>query len=102
MEKQSIIFTVNIALIIFDASVGYFIAPVLTRLAQDETSDQQMATKTIRRMLSGVVTVYMFLNCLAYFRGEELFLLIVSALVGFDIILLLYFRNKLRSGGSHP
>lgn len=79
-------FVGNTILIILDASLGYHVAPNLMRLAPGEgEGTTESSVKSIRRMLAGVVTLYMFFNCLAYFRQETTLMMIVSTLILVDL-----------------
>ena len=97
-------FSLNIALILLDASLGYHLAPHLLRLTvQDEDTDTAAAVRSIRRMLTGVVTLYMFFNCLAYFRQDNALMAIVSVLILLDLGGQLYVRYRARRrGGDTP
>ena len=59
--------------------------------------------RSIRRMLTGVVTLYMFFNCLAYFRQDNALMAIVSVLILLDLGGQLYVRYRVRrQGGDTP
>ena len=89
------VFILNIALILLDATIGYYVAPRLMSLASSEENDTgELAVSSIRKMLAGVVTLYMFFNCLAYFRRESSLMMIVSALVLLDLGGQLYMRRR--------
>lgn len=92
------LFSANILLILVDAGLGYFVAPLMLRKMEDEEADSHAtATVSVRRLLSIVVTFYMFFNCLAYYRANTILLLIVTGVVIFDIVFQLIVRRKLRS-----
>jgi len=97
-------FSLNIALILLDASLGYHLAPHLLRLTvQDEDSDPTAVIRSIRRLLNGVVALYMFFNCLAYFRQDNALMAIVSVLILLDLGGQLYVRYRARRrGGDAP
>lgn len=97
-------FSLNIVLILLDASLGYHLAPHLLRLApQSEDSDPAAVVRSIRRLLTGVVTLYMFFNCLAYFRQDAILMAIVSVLILLDLGGQLYVRYRARRrGGDTP
>lgn len=97
-------FSLNIALILLDASLGYHLAPHLLRLTpHNEDSDPAAVVRSIRRMLTGVVTLYMFFNCLAYFRQDTSLMAIVSVLILLDLGGQLYVRYRARRrGGDTP
>lgn len=97
------VFSLNIVLILLDASLGYHLAPHLTRLSPaDDNRDPAAVVLSIRRLLSGVVLLYMFFNCLAYFRQDNSLMAIVSILILLDLGGQLYvrFRIRRRSGDS--
>jgi hypothetical protein len=80
------IFILNFALVLCDASIGFFIVPHLIRR---ETLDEEGARKAARStpaLLAVAVAVYMFFNCLAYNRQNAAFLLIVTGIILVDII----------------
>ncbi len=97
------LFVANIVLIIMDASIGYHVAPDLMRLAPGDGAEPVDASvRSMRRMLAGVVTLYMFFNCLAYFRHETSLMLIVTALILFDLGGQVYmrYRSARKTGGD--
>jgi hypothetical protein len=54
-------------------------------------------------MLTGVVMLYMFFNCLAYFRQDNALMTIVSVLIVLDLGGQLYVRYRARRrGGDAP
>ena len=98
------VFSLNFVLILVDASLGYHLAPHLLSLApQDEDRDPTAVVRSIRRMLTAVVTLYMFFNCLAYFRQDNALMAIVSVLILLDLGGQLYVRYRVRrQGGDTP
>lgn len=91
-----ILFAINILLILVDAGLGYFVAPLMLRKMEDGEADtRETATVSVRRLLSMVVAFYMFFNCLAYFKSNTILLLIVTGVVVFDIVFQLIVRRKL-------
>ena len=94
------LFVLNTLLVLVDASIGYRHAPRLLRLvgdqaaADDENAASGYTVQTVRRMLSAVVSLYMFLNCLAYFRGGALFLMLVTGFILLDGGLVLYLSHR--------
>lgn len=97
-------FSLNIALVLLDASLGYHLAPHLLRLSpRDEDSDSEAFVRGIRRMLTGVVMLYMFFNCLAYFRQNNALMAVVTVLIVLDLGGQLYVRYRARRrGGDAP
>lgn len=84
MERYILhIFLLNWLLVIADAAMGYHVAPLLVRMRD---ASIEGGTIMVRRLLCFVVALYMFFNCLAYFRGNVLLLLLVSGIVIFDIV----------------
>ena len=90
-------FILNFVLVIVDAAVGYHLAPLLFRITGGEEDTAKHVTAFIRRCLSGMVALYMFCNCLAYFGGEIRFILLVTGIVAADIVCQLLLARKLRS-----
>lgn len=91
------VFTLNIVLILLDASLGYHLAPYLLRLTpQDDERDPLLFVRSIRRMLTGVVILYMFFNCLAYFRQDTPLMAVVTLLIALDLGGQLYVRYRAR------
>lgn len=89
------LFTLNIILVLVDASLGYHIAPKLIIAApKDEENNPDTFVRGIRRMLTGVVTLYMFFNCLAYFRQDSSLMAVVTALIVLDLVGQLYVSNR--------
>jgi len=86
-----IIFLFNIVLILLDATLGYHMAPYLARTGGGIGAG---GVRTIRRFLTGIVTFYMFLNCLGYFRGSASLLVVVTLLVFIDFAGQLFMRRK--------
>jgi len=78
------IFIFNILLVLVDASLGYFIAPRLLRRVgiEEETGEGRGG---VRSLLAGVVALYAFLCCLAYFQASLAWLLVLTALIVLDI-----------------
>jgi len=89
-------FTANILLVLVDASVGYYLAPILFRVSGGEPEAAEAGVRNVRRLLTGVVSLYMFFNCLAFFRYNGTLLLIVTALILFDLGGQLYVRHRSR------
>jgi hypothetical protein len=92
MERYILhIFVLNWLLIMADAAMGYLLAPLLVRMREDAAEN---GVHLIRRLLPVVVALYMFFNCLAYFRGNLLLLLLVSGIALMDIGFQLFVRWK--------
>lgn len=88
------IFILNFMLVIGAAALGYHLAPLLIHGRITEGEDPGQATLQLRRLLSWMVALYMFLNCFAYFRQNAVFLMVVTALVMVDIISQLIIRRR--------
>lgn len=100
-SSAALLFTLNIMLIVLDASLGYHLAPELLRLPDaEDPALRETAIRTVRRMLTLLVTLYMFFNCLGYFNGSRPLLLVVTALVVSDLAGQLYLRRRSRRGGD--
>lgn len=89
-------FGINFLLVLIDASVGYHLAPVLFRASGGEPELEELGVRNVRKLLTGVVVLYMFFNCLAYFRHDASLLLLVFGLVLFDLGGQLYIRHRSR------
>jgi len=90
------VFVLNTLLVLVDASLGYYLAPLLYRVTGGTEEEAESGIRSIRLLLSGVVALYMFFNCMAYFRNNSKLLLIVSVLVLFDLGSQLYIRFRYR------
>lgn len=89
-------FIFNFLLILVDASIGYHLAPTLFSVSGGEPENTAGGVRSIRRMLTIMVVLYMFFNCLAFFRYNLTLLLIVTALILFDLGGQLYVRHRFR------
>jgi hypothetical protein len=101
------LFLANILMILLDASIGYHLTPQIFPAAPEADDDpfseeEPPAPRTIRWMLTGVVALYMFFNCLAFFRKDAPLIMVVSALILLDILGQLYVRRKTRQGKDKP
>lgn len=91
------IFISNVFLTLADATIGYHAAPTLIRLG---TTDEESAVRTLhgmRTLLAGVVAIYMFCNCLAFFNRQPFFLLVVTGIIVLDIVAQLVVSGKMRN-----
>lgn len=79
------IFILNILLVLVDASLGYFVAPRLLRRIGVEGEEAGEDSGGVRSLLAGVVALYAFFCCLAYFRASLVWLLFLTALIILDI-----------------
>lgn len=91
------IFIINMLLVLVDASLGFHLAPVLFRVSGGNPETSAAGIRSLRLLLTGVVALYMFFNCLAYFRNNAPLLLVVTALILFDLGGQLYIRYRSRS-----
>lgn len=86
MEQQfTYLFVANIFLTFIDATIGYHAAPAIAVLAGTEEEAAEHAVRGIRRLLSYVVTLYMFFNCLAFFDRIPWLLCGTAAVLAVDI-----------------
>ncbi|HET6420297.1 MAG TPA: hypothetical protein VFG19_09085 [Geobacteraceae bacterium] len=92
-----LIFILNIVLGLCDASLGYHLAPLLGRRNAEDEEEAERTTSAMQKLLSVVVAVYVFLDCLAYFRGSLVFILVVTGIIVLDMIGQMVVRHKLRS-----
>lgn len=91
------IFAANFLLVIIDASIGYQVAPLLIRsFTGDNASGSSVAG--VRTLLAGVVALYMFFTCLAFFSANTLLLLIMTGILLLDIVSQLILRRKFTGG----
>lgn len=104
-----LLFIFNILMILVDASVGYYLTPKLfppqTVVDDEDEFDEPAkpaAPRTIRWMLTGVVALYMFFNCLAFFRKDLPLIIVVSALILLDLIGQLYVKRKAGQRKDQP
>jgi len=88
------LFVLNILLVLMDASVGYHLAPLLFRAGGGDPEAAESGVGSVRKLLTGVVLLYMFFNCFAFFRHNGPLLLLVTALVLFDLGGQLYIRHR--------
>lgn len=97
------LFILNLLLVLLDASLGYHLAPRLLQMPDlDEPEQQESAVKTVRGMLTLLVVLYMFFNCLGYFRNNSGLLLIVTAMIVFDLGGQFYLRRRAGHKGEQP
>lgn len=96
MDLQlSYIFVLNIFLTFIDATIGYYAAPALALLVGTDEEGGERTIRGVRRLLSWVVTLYMFFNCLAYFDRIAWLLYFTSAVLAVDITAQLVIFRKM-------
>ncbi len=88
-------------LTICDASLGYHLAPLLGRMGAKDDEEACKTTQGMRKLLSGVVALYAFLDCLAYFRESIVFLVAVAFVIVLDMGAQFVLINKLRKKPSN-
>ena len=92
-------FILNVLLIICDASLGYFVLPLILRPNPGETSGGETVVGEMRRLLTVMVILYMLVNCYAFYQGHWTLLYVVTAIVLLDIVAQLVLRRvRLRRG----
>lgn len=89
------IFILNIVLALCDASIGYHLAPILGRSGSGDDGEAEKNTRYMRKLLSCVVAVYVFLDCIAYSGRSLVFLLAVTGIITLDMVGQLFVRHKL-------
>lgn len=94
------LFILNLILTLADAAVGYHVAPALMRRFTPDPETAELSVRGMRTMLGGVVAIYMFFNCLGYFRQNGVMLLAVTAVVVVDMVAQLVVRRKIVKGGE--
>lgn len=90
------VFICNIFLTFLDATIGYYAAPTLARIGASDEAGVEWATQGVRKLLAGVVALYMFFNCMAYFNQKTLLLMIVTSVIVLDIVCQMAVSRKLR------
>lgn len=93
---SSYIFLSNVFLTLADATVGYHAAPSLARLTAIDEESTLQAVRRVRSLLAGVVAVYTFFNCLAFFNRQTFFLLAVTGVIILDIVAQLVVSGRMR------
>jgi hypothetical protein len=95
--SPDMLFAVNLLLILADASLGYHLAPVLVRMRVDEEGEPFLHPQSLRRFLGMVVALFTFVNCMGYFRGNTLLLLVLFVAILLDMaVMFLIWRRILR------
>ena len=94
------LFILNLVLTLADAAIGYHVAPTLMRRFTPDPETAELSVRGMRTMLGGVVAIYMFFNCLGYFRQNGVMLLAVTAIVVVDMVAQLVVRRKIGKGGE--
>ncbi|WP_306536277.1 MATE family efflux transporter [Geobacter sp.] len=92
------LFIVNIVIILADAAIGYHVAPALMRRFTPDPETADLSVRGMRTMLGGVVALYMFFNCLGYFRHNGIMLMAVTAIVVVDMGAQLVVKRKVGKG----
>lgn len=95
------LFALNIFLVLLDASVGYHLAPLLYRASGGDPEVAEAGSRGVRKLLAAVVTLYMFFNCLAFFRQNDPLLVLVTAMILFDLGGQLYIRHRSKKHADH-
>lgn len=98
-DVSRLVFIVNWVLIIIDASLGYFVLPVLlsrvpVKSDSEPGHENDAVVAKMRRLLTFMVLLYMLVNCYAFFESQEILLYIVTALIVMDIIVQLAVGKK--------
>ncbi|MBJ6750407.1 hypothetical protein [Geomonas anaerohicana] len=94
-------FVANIFLTFIDATVGYYAAPALAALVGSDADGAEESVRGIRRLLSAVVALYMFFNCLAYFDGIPWLLYCTTAVLAVDITAQMVIFRKMAGPRGH-
>ncbi len=95
-SSLTLIFVLNVVLVLCDACIGYNLAPLLGRRDAGDDEEAERTTRSMRNFLSVVVAVYVFLDCLAYSRQSLVFLLVVTGIIVLDMVGQVVIRHKLR------
>lgn len=100
-QHLTYIFVANIFLTFIDATIGYHAAPALVLLVGTDEEQSERTARGVRRLLSLVVTLYMFFNCLAFFDRLPWLLYFTSAVLAVDITAQVFiFRRMTRPKGQ--
>lgn len=94
------LFIANLVLTLVDAAVGYRMAPMLMRRFVPDAESAELSARSMRTMLAGVVALYMFFNCLGYFRGNAVILVVVTVVILVDMVAQLVLGRTLRRDGE--
>ncbi|MBU5636857.1 hypothetical protein KOM00_08930 [Geomonas sp. Red69] len=94
MDLLTCAFVANIFLTFIDATIGYHAAPALAALVGSDAEEGEVSARGIRRLLSFVVALYMFFNCLAYFDRTTWLLYFTTAVLLVDITAQLVIYRK--------
>lgn len=94
------LFILNLLLTLADAAIGYHVAPALMRRFTPDAETAELSVRGMRTMLGGVVALYMFFNCLGYFRQNAVILFAVTGIVLVDMIAQLVVRRRFDRGGE--
>lgn len=94
------LFVINTLMIIVDASLGYHFAPHLLS-GMDDAEAMESGVNTTRNLLSVVVALYMFFNCVGYFQMRSTYLFAVSGLIMLDLALQFFLHRKRRGTDKH-
>lgn len=98
------LFILNWVLVIGDASLGYFMMPLLlppkeSDSAVDTGSGEGTVVWGMRRLLAVMVFLYMLVNCYAFYQGRSTLLAVVTAVISLDILAQVVLRlYRLRRG----
>jgi len=87
-------------MILVDASLGYYFAPKLLS-GMDDAEAMESGVSTTRKLLSVVVALYTFFNCVGYFQMRFTYLIAVSGLILLDLALQYFLHRKRRNAGKH-
>jgi len=90
------LFLLNCILILLDAAMGFLTAPrLLAGLGDHEAGEA--GVRSARKLLSVVVALYMFFNCIGYFQARSGYLTAVTGLVLLDMALQLFLHRRPRT-----
>lgn len=89
------LFIGNIVLTFIDAAIGYHVAPTLALFGGGDEADAERTVRGVRKLLAGVVALYMFFNCLAFYNHRPLLLLAVTGVIVLDILAQTMVRGKM-------
>lgn len=94
--SSGMLFVVNLLLTIGDASLGYYLAPVLVSMRLDEEGHPFVQPQSLRRFLGVVVGLFTFLNCIGYYGDNRMLLLVLMLAILLDMVIMMFLCRQIR------
>lgn len=95
-----VLFTLNLILILVDASVAYHKVPVIISARTEEPDGKAVAERNVCNLLPVLVAIYVALDCYSWRTGDFRYLGGLTFLLCFDILLQLRLARRDRSPGA--